>query len=270
MARNERKKMDSWTDDLTHEKLTTPEAKTNLSKFETQDDAHIAYLELQKTAGKPYKLPKSLDAVEKWPDENDKKAFREGLDGLFKASNIRPEGIKSEDELDDIDFAKGYADARTENKEMTAALKKYAVEKKWPKYIVAELIDFINPFNQQLKNTVAKDLAAEADKVKESLVVLYGDEDSVNKNYDAVRKLIQNHCGLSAAEYDSFGKEFVEKVLMKNAVMSKGLMNLANDLVKEGESEPTGGKGGEPKKMSMAERQNKEMPETTKRLGWRK
>ncbi len=65
--------------------------------------------------------------------------------------------------------------------------------------------------------------------------------------------------GLSADEYDKSGKSFIEDVLRKDVIMSKGFMNLAREIVSEGET-PEGGTPGTPKKESLAERQNRELP----------
>lgn len=251
--------MPDWTEELTHEKIT-PQDKTMLAgKFKTQEDVNVGYVELQKAAGKPFKLPEDLASVDKWPDENDKVAFRSGME------NLRG-GIKSEDELSDIDFADGLADARDVSEDFVKEFKNFAVVEKMSKSQVTNFVKFVNMFNQNLRNTQHNDAIEVAKVVRGKLSVLYGGDTAVDARFENARKLFQNHAGLTPEEYEESGKAFFDKVLVKDAVMSKAIFNLANDIVTEGDTE----KGAAAKKdagtESLAERQNRTMPILTGRL----
>jgi len=244
-----------------------PAAAKATAKYKTIDDYHKGAYEAMTKVGKPYWLPESLENL---PDDKVREEFTSQISKLFDADGFLKGMTKSEDDLKDIDFAEGYADARHANNDFIGALKKFAVDKKLPKETVKDLVGFINQFNQGMINSKEKELLGEAEKVKETLTVMCGSEEVVSSSYDNVRKLFQNHCGITAQEYEKTGKDFVEKVLMKNAVMSKALFNLAKDIVVEGETEGGGEPGGQKKTLSMAERQNKELPTITKAVGWRK
>jgi hypothetical protein len=246
-----------WTEETTHEKLSTPDAKARLAKFATQEDGHVAYLELEKVSSRPYKLPKSLESL---PDDTARAEFTSGAEAVLGVKRV-----KSEEDLKDVDFAKGMKNAKDANPDIEAAIKKFAIEKGHTKAQVEDLVAFSNQTNQGLKNAKEQEIANKAEEVKKALVVMCGSEDKVSSSYDGVRRLFQNHCGFSEQEYESVGKTFIEKVLTQDAVMSKGLFNLAESIVTEGDTE-TGSKGGEKKPASMVERQNKELPGITSRL----
>ena len=250
---------DNWTEELTHEKITSQDKAMLSDKFKTQEDVNIGYVELQKTAGKPYKLPENLDAVDKWNDENDKKAFRDGMENLKG-------GIKSEDELNDIDFADGLGDARDVSDDFVKELKNFAVVEKMSKSQVTNLAKFINMFNQNLRNKQHNDAIEEAKAVRGKLSVLYGGDKAVDARFEQARKLFQSHAGLTAEEYEASGKSFFDKVLVNDAVMSKAIFNLAKDIVSEGTTEKSDAANKETKTESMAERQNRLYPILTGRL----
>lgn len=254
--------MEHWSDDLTHDKLITPEAKTVLGEYTTSEEFMAAGLEAKKMVGSPFRLPKSLESL---PDDKVREELTSQVSELFGADGFLKGMTKSEEDLADIDFAAGYKNAKSANKEYVAALKAFAVDKKLPKETVKDLVGFTNQFNQGLLNNEEKRVIDEADAIKETLTVMCGSKEAVGSSYDNVRKLFQNHCGITTQEYESVGKDFVEKVLMKNAVMSKALFNLADGIVVEGETEGTL-PGGEKKPETMVERQNKELPGITSRL----
>lgn len=249
-----------WSDELTHEKLITPEAKTVLKEYTSQEEFMSAGLEAKKMVGTPFRLPKSLESL---PDDDARAEFTSGVESVLGVKRVQ-----SEEDLEGIDFAKGYKNAKDANKDVEAAIKKFAIEKGRTKAQVEELITLVNQTNQGLKNTAEQKIIDDATEVKKTLTVMCGSEDKVNSSYDGVRKLFQNHCGLSEQEFENAGKTFVEKILTKDAVMSKAFFNLAESIVTEGDTD-TGSKGGKGKPESMAERQNKEMPIITGRL-WSK
>lgn len=242
--------MDHWTDELTSEKLTTPEAKTELLKYGTAEDAHISHIALQATAGKPFKMPETMEAVEHWPDKNDRDTFHSAMRKLRG-------GIESADDLKDVNFAEGLPDARMVNDDFKKAASDFAIAEGISKELFPKLIKFNNDsaVKYQAQIDAANDQAAKEqfEKVKGVLEPLYGGIEGVKKQYENVRRMFQNKCGLTAEEYQNSGQTFVEKILKKDPVMSKALMNLAKDIVPEGTTDTTqtdskpeegGGSGG--------------------------
>ena len=249
--------MEHWSDELTHEKLITPEAKTVLQEYGTQEEYMAAGLEAKKMVGSPYRLPKSLESL---PDDKARGEFTSGVEKVLGVKRLQ-----SEEDLEGIDFAKGHKNAKDSNKDVETAMRKFVIEKGYTKQQAEDLILHNNQTEQTRTNARVQKVIDDAEVAKNALVVMCGSEDKVNSSYDGVRKLFQNHCGLSEVEYEETGKTFIEKILTKSAVMSKALFNLAESVVVEGETE-IGLKGGKNKPESMTERQNKEMPALTSRL----
>lgn len=224
--------MKEWVKDIEHSELQSPEAMTWLDKYDSVNDALAGGFSAVKKVGEPFKLPESLEALEGRPDGKAKVSeFKSQVNKLMGA-------VEKEEDLADINFSEGLADARNQNPELVEALKKWGVGK--PKNIVAEVVKFINTFNQGLLNTEQNNAKNVLKEVAGNLATLYGGEKAVQENYELVRRMFQNDMGLTADEYNKAGKDFVENVLMKNTVVSKGLMNLARQIGKEGTTEPPG------------------------------
>jgi len=217
--------MKEWVKELKSDSLQSVEAMSWLDKYNSVEDALSGGFNAVQKVGEPFKLPESLESLERIPGGTALPNFKKQLNKLLGA-------VEKEDDLKDIDFTEGLADARHQNENLVAELKRFAVGK--PKNYVKELVKFINNFNNNMINTDKSQTLEKAKQVKESLSVLYGGDKSVEDNYELVRRMFQNQMGLSADEYEKGGKSFIEDVLMRDAVMSKGFMNLAKSLEEEG------------------------------------
>ena len=243
--------MKEWIGNLNQNNLPA-ETTSWLDKYNSPEEALVGGFNAQKMAGVPFKLPESLD---KLPDDTMRNNFTSQVNKLMGA-------VQKEEELADVDFSEGLADARNQNQDLVTELKKFAVGK--PKSFVVDLVKFINGFNNNMITGNENRAIEKAKEVRQTLSVLYGGEEKVNENYESVRRLFQNEMGLSAEEYNNAGKSFIDNVLAKDAVMSKGMMNLAKNIVKEGSTPP-----GEPpvNKETGSVFTSKDSP-TGKALGW--
>lgn len=250
--------MKEWVEHLTHEKIT-PEAKTVLDKFETPEDAYIGYVELQKNAGKPFKLPEALD---KLPDDKTRSELTAQVGKLYGA-------VEKEEDLADVNFAEGLADARNVNHEFVAAAKKFAVTEKLPKSVVAKFTKLLNGFTQQALTTQQQTVATQAqkdlDETRKVLSPLFGGDEGIKQNQELVRRMFQNHAGLTAEEYEKSAKSILDNGIMRDAVFAKGLFNLAANF-KEGQTEGAQQQTGAPKKETLSDRQDKALPIITGHL----
>ncbi len=245
--------MKEWVETLAHEKLT-PEAKVVLDKFETPEDAHVGYVELQKSAGKPFKLPDSFD---KLPDDNTRKELTSQIGKLMGA-------VEKEDDLKDVNFAEGLADAKTVDNELITAYKKHAVETHKTKVEVQKDIKFWNQFSTQFKNAQAGAKAEAATKVNEALKGLYGGDEGVKQHTEMVKRLFQDHCGLTAQEYEQSAMGLVSSGMTQDAVICKALFNLAKTVVPEGQTEAAGSQSSQAKEKTAEEKFKEESPLTVK------
>ncbi|KKL60829.1 hypothetical protein LCGC14_2201440 [marine sediment metagenome] len=254
--------MSHWTEGKTGERFT-PEAKAVLAeKFETEDDAIIGYVELQKSAGKPFKLPKTMDAVDHWPDQRDKDAFNEGIKKLRG-------GVQSEDDLKDVDFGKGLADSRNVNEDMKKVVMAYAVKHNMSKEAIEELILSNNQIFTQQTNAISKlaeTAKTEATKaVADELNTLFGGETGVKRNRENVYRMFTNHAGLSADESKAVLDQ-LDSSMAQNLALSKGSFNLAKPYV-ESKTEITEDQTGT-KEQTDSQKDIKMMPDTAKALNW--
>ena len=233
--------MKEWVESIEHERLGD-EDRAILDKFETPEDAHVGYVELQKAAGKPFKLPDSLDKL----DENASKEFKEKVSSLIGHDF----DVISEENINEINFADGLADARSVSEDLKKAFSQFAVENKMPRSLVQKLVTMNNKFGQEMANKMAQDRKTQKEQklaeVKNTLAPLFGGEDGLKENNEAVRRMYQNHSGLTAEEYEKIADPVIGRI-SEDPVFAKAQYNLAKQY-KESSTETTS--GGKPVKES--------------------
>lgn len=264
-----------WSQTYEHESLTAPEARESfvktMSKFEKPESVPIGYFELQKSAGKPFKLPESLD---KLPDDKTRQEFQLGVSKLLGA-------VEKPEDLKDIDWLKGSTlENDTPQEHLVKAVSDFAVARKWPKSIVQDIAELWNagisaPERAKLAETKKQEeaeLQEKAKVIKESFVKISGSEDNLKVDKDLLQSMFRNHAGLSGDEYDAVGDELAGLLLgdvTKAPNMAKGLIMLARQF-KSGDT--ANGKGGTapPAKDEKTFGQKEGVEKSAKALGWDK
>jgi hypothetical protein len=245
-----------WYENYEHEQLTSEEGRQMLSKYGSEEEALVGGINAMKKIGAPFRLPEALD---KLPDDNVRNELKSSIEKLY---GPLPNRIGSADDLKDINFAENLADARDVNETVVEAFKQFAVDEKLDKSVIQKVIGFSNKLNQKLKNDLIEARKKEIDEktktTKAKLVELFGSEKAIDEGMERVRRLFQNHMGLTAEEYEQAPKSFMERFIT-DPVLAKGFLNLAKDVVPEGTTE-AGTPGGPAKEMSLAEKQNTQFP----------
>ncbi len=228
--------MKEWIGELTHADLTTPEAQQSLEKYDSRDEALVGGLNAIRQVGKPFKLPKTMADVDHWPDEKDREAFHSGIKELRG-------GVKTVDDLKDVNFADGLADARHVNEDLVKVVKDFSVERGLSKKDVQDLAKLVNKIAQTGLNTQKASFEQEqktnTEKVVTGLEAIYGGSDGVDKCKENVRKMLQNDCGLSAHEYEQAKEGLVDLATTKNLILSKALFNLSENFKEGSTTKPT-------------------------------
>jgi hypothetical protein len=245
-----------WLNDEKNEKLITPEAKRDLAKFESKDDIAISYMELQKSASRPYKLPESLD---KLPDDKTR--------GEFTVNTLKLLGaVDKEEALDDLDYAVGLPKDRQLDTALVGRLKKYAVEKHWPKSIVQDVVGLHNIINEETRQNLVNQFNDLQAKAKEARIKRYGSEEKDKEVFELIRRMFQNCGDLTPEEYEDSAVSLMNNGITTDPIIYKALGVFASKLVKEGTTET--GEGGKPKEKpkGIAE----QLPGIAKELDWKK
>ncbi len=263
-----------WSQTYEHESLAAPEVRESfvktMSKFEKPENVPIGYFELQKSAGKPFKLPESLD---KLPDDKARQEFQSGVSKLLGA-------VEKPEDLKDVDWLKGSTlENDTPQEELVKKISEIAVAKKWPKSTVQDLAEFWNGLQASERNKIAEskkqeetELQEKAKAIKESFVKISGSEDNLKVDKDLLQSMFRNHAGLSGDEYDAVSDELAGLLLgdvTKAPNMAKGLIMLARQF-KSGDT--ANGKGGTPPppKNEKTFGQKEGIEKSSKALGWEK
>ncbi len=247
--------MGHWTDDVTHQELQTPEAKAILSKFNSADDAHVGYVQLQKSAGKPFKLP---DSLEKLPDDATRADFTGRIGKLMGV-------VENDESMADVNFADGLPDAKMVNADLVTAFKAFAIENKLSKSVVAAVAKFNNEYAVKSRQTDQQTAVDTATKVNGELLPMFGGEDGIKKHNEGVKRMFQNHGGLTDEEFQSVIPGLVDSGITKSTPLSKALYNIA---AKFGEGTTDGPGGPGEKELTEGEKTAKELPVTAGILGW--
>ncbi|MFA7101066.1 MAG: hypothetical protein WC196_04840 [Bacilli bacterium] len=264
-----------WSQTYEHESLAAPEVRESfvktMSKFEKPENVPIGYFELQKSAGKPFKLPESLD---KLPDDKARQEFQSGVSKLLGA-------VEKPEDLKDVDWLKGSTlENDTPQEHLVKAVSDFAVARKWPKSIVQDIAELWNagisaPERAKLAETKKQEeaeLQEKAKAIKESFMKISGSEDNLKVDKDLLQSMFRNHAGLSGDEYDAVSDELAGLLLgdvTKAPNMAKGLIMLARQF-KSGDT--ANGKGGTPPppKNEKTFGQKEGIEKSSKALGWEK
>ena len=248
-----------WLKGETHEGLVTPEAQSALVKYNSREEAILGGLNAQKSLGKPFRLPESLD---KLPDDKARGEFQDGVLKLMGAVD-KPEALK------DINWTAGMPDGSKADEGLQTAFAAFAVENKIPKGIAQKGVEFWNKMVAQLRtaNETTQQTAKTENqtKVNEALVNALGSAEKVAEKTELIKRMFKNNLGLTAEEYDQAAEDLVVSGFTGNLTLCKALMAAADKLAGEGSTDAGGGGGGgkpQPKKIT------EELPKTSKALGW--
>lgn len=232
-----------WSNEFEHESLATPESReaftSAMSKYNSQEEAIIGGFNAIKMAGKPFKLPESIDKL----PENMRGEFTQNA---MKVLGIES-GISSVDDLKDIDLKTGLAEGINPDENLAESFKKFAAENKWTKKQTQSAIGFYNQAMTQARQAYAESMEAKkleaATKTNEALIKHYGSKEKVSEQSELVKRAFKDHAGLSAEEFEQVGELLADSVLTKDPVLTKALMTLVAPLAAEGVSHSGSGGG---------------------------
>lgn len=245
----------NWYDGFEHADLTSEEATTVLSQYKSQEEFNVAGLNAKKAVGAPYRFPKSVESL---PDDNVRADF------ASQVAKFHGERAYDESQLDTVNYADGLADARTVNDKLKGVLVDFAKKSKMPVAQVQELASAYNAFSTEFLNehnaAQAQERTETATKVNDALKGLYGGDEGVKQHTELVKRMFQNHMGLTADEYEASAESLITSGITRDAVLSKGLFNLAKQVVPEGITDITDAPAAKTGKESTEARQDRVLP----------
>lgn len=227
--------MGHWSEEVEHNTLTEetrPAFNKAMEKFPTQADAAIGYMELQKTAGVPFKLP---DAMDKIPEAS-------RGDFTTQARNLL--GIKTAKSLEDLnDLNLKAADGLQTDDDFAAAFKQFVVDSGMQKSVAQKSIDFYNNYSSKRVSEYdtqnETDRTARATAVKAGLLARFGTTEEVDKQSDLMERAIR--AKTTPEEYEQMGKAMVSGVMEGNPVVARILHEALAPLAAESSVKAPGG-----------------------------
>lgn len=250
-----------WTEDIQHTKLADPKVRESFNKaygkYETSEEALLGGLEAIKMTGAPFKLPESLD---KLPDDKTR--------GEFTANTLKLLGaVDKEEALDDLDYRVGLPKDRELDNALIGRLKKYAVEKHWPKSFVQDVVELHNIVNEEFHQNITTQYNEKCVKANAALLAACNnDEKKVAEKSELVRRMFQNSFGFTAEEYGQIRDELVNNGWTVSPLLNNFMIAAAEKLVAEGTTET--GEGGKEKEKPKGIAQ--QLPGIAEEMGWDK
>ncbi len=235
------------------------------SKYETANAAVVGGFNASKLAGRPFKLPESMD---KLPDDASRTDLATQAHKLMGTSPA----IKSIDDLVDMNFKEGLADDAVVDENLTGVIKKWAVEAGISKTALTKMIGFYNgglaDFSAQASEARSKQAAADKlaaiTSTNEAMAEHFGGADKVDQATVLMHRALVNNVGCTAEEADAVSQLLKDGEGATNPALRKVLLSVLPVLAAENKNRGPG-KGNEPaaKKSSYAE------TPTGRALGWK-
>jgi hypothetical protein len=234
--------MEHWSNEFEHSSITDENRESfnaDMAKFPTKDDAVIGYRELQKTAGKPFKLPESLD---KLPDDTTRAEFTSQANKILGIR--RTKDIK---ELADVNLRDGHPDGVAYNEEFANSFKQFVVDNNLNVNAMPKYAKFFNEAMAGLRAKNEADKIAAAEKCNTALIAHpdIGSKEKLTEMTELFVRAMKNHVGLTAAEVEELADGLALSALTTNPVLARIMLKQFAPLATEGSSE-AGGHGNQP------------------------
>lgn len=244
---------------FTGDALTSPEAIGAMNKYESREAFDIGAVNAMKSVGSPFRLPKTLDSL---PDDAVRADFHTKV-GELLGRDIT--SVTKAEDLADVNFADGLADASKVNEGLKTAFTEMVVGAGMSKSLAQKLITWNNTMATQSKNKTAEDATTAAGKVLTEVQGLYGGQAGVERHENMLSALIAQHGGLTAAEGETLNG-ILTKSRSEHVVLNKALFNMAKKIMPESTTTKVEQPGTTPKKVSLAARQDRDLPHTAGHL----
>jgi hypothetical protein len=254
--------MEHWSTDFEHPSITDENRESfnkAASKFETPDDMAVGYMELQKTAGRPFKLPESL---EKLPDDASRNDFTAQARKLL---NIRT--TKDIKELIDVNLKDGIAEGATYDEDFANSFKQFVVENNLNVNDMPKYAKFFNVAMAQIAAKAETDKIAAAEKCDAALIAHpdIGSKERLLVMTEQFTRAMKNNVGLTADEVEVLADGLALSKLTTNPVLARVMLKQFAPLAAEGTTESGAGEGGEKKERTIVD----DEPKTAKALNWK-
>jgi len=244
-----------WTES---KETFTPEMKTAFAKYGSEDDAFKGAFEAQKSIGKPYKLPESID---KLPDDKTRGEFMAGIGKLTGA-------VQTPEDLKDFNFKVGMPEGVEPDAEIMAGMSKFIVDKHVPKALAQEYVEYSNKMGVEImtrmKQAEQADFLAKAKASDDAMIAdpTIGSAEKLTIEDENVRRMFQNDLELTAEEYEAIAPELVDANFTKNVVLRKAMIRMARKISATGSHDSGGGGGDHRKELTTYEKNKARWPET--------
>jgi hypothetical protein len=262
--------MVEWAEQFEHAGVTADNREafnTAMDKFPTMGDAAVGYMELQKSAGKPFKIPESMENL---PDDASRTEFSTQA---LKALGIEHAG--SIEDLADLDIKAGMAEGAEANEDFANSFKQFVVDSKISKANAQKLLSFHNESQLAAQTAFLEkqetDRVATAEQVNKDLAVALGGDEKVAemselfKRTFTTNKAFMAKMGITPENSEKIGDAIAKSGLTTDPDLARIMLKTFAPLSAEGTS--IDGIGGTPP--PKVETVKDQLPKTGAALNWK-
>jgi hypothetical protein len=181
-----------WAGDFEHASITADNREsfnTDMAKFPTQADVVIGYRELQKSAGKPFEFPESMEGFK---DDQARNHFTENANKLL--GRTMPKDLEA---FANTDFKAGLAEGAPVNEKFVGMIKQWAVDSNIPLETVGKLAAFYNgPLAAMAKESQDDAEIKRMEACNEALIVKLGSKEALAEKTELFRRAFINREGM--------------------------------------------------------------------------
>ena len=235
--------MPEWVNEFEHDSITTENREafnTAMEKFPTVNDAAVGYMELQKSAGKPFKMPESMDNL---PDDATRADFTSKAHALLGTAPI-----KSIDELADMNFKEGLGDDAVINEDFVAMFKKWGHESgitkpalvKMVQFCNGQLADFTGEAHEAATRKAAEEKQTAITDANDAMKTHLGGSEKLEEATVLLHRALLNNVGATAEEAEGLSKFMKEGEGATNPVLRRVLFKVLTPLAAESSNLKTG------------------------------
>ena len=206
---------DHWSGSFQHDSIATPEARESftksMSKYGSQEEAIIGGFNAQKQAGKPFKLPESLDKL----DDNGRQELSDGISKLYPAMG--------DADFEGFDFSTGSEEGQPPINDVGKANLKEVIQatgmsKDHAQKVVAQ-VNKMNREGAQQQKELSDKLSTDCNA---KMVAHFGSQAEADAVSKSVMRAFQQR-SKSPEEFEATGKAIVQSGLSKHPELAIAL-----------------------------------------------
>ena len=226
-----------WTDDFEHSSITDENREsfnTAMAKYGTQEDAIVGGHNAMKLAGKPFKMPESLDKLPDDASRTDFTAQAHKLLGISKTKDIAT--------LADVNLKDGIAEGTPYDEDFANSFKQFVIDNNLNVNAMPKYAKFFNTAMATVTAKAETDKIAAAEACDKALIEHpeIGSKEKLLEMTELFVRAMKDHVGLKPEEAEELADGLALSKLTTNPVLARVMLKQFAPLAAEASTEQAG------------------------------